>query len=170
MNYVQYYPIDAVNGPGTRSVLFVAGCIHGCKGCYNQSSWNPKAGVEFTQELEDRIIEDLQSTLIPRRGLTLTGGDPLLPRNHEAIAKLIDRVREECPGKDIWLWTGYTMETLTAEQQAIANKVDVLVDGKFVKELQQYDNPWMGSSNQRMIDIRTGNVVTDTKYFYPQYE
>ena len=75
MNYHQYYPIDVVNGPGTRCTLFVAGCIHQCRGCYNQSTWRVDSGVEFTQLMEDRIIQDLQDTRIPRRGLSLLRKD-----------------------------------------------------------------------------------------------
>lgn len=148
MNISQYYAVDVINGPGTRCTLFVSGCVHQCKGCYNQSTLSPSAGVEFTQEHEDTIIRDLQDTRIFRRGLSLSGGDPLHPNNVSAVLKLVKRVREECPTKDIWMWTGYTLAELNPEQQQVVERVDVLVDGKFEKELADPSLQWRGSSNQ----------------------
>jgi len=89
MNYHQYHPIDVVNGPGTRCTLFVSGCEHNCKGCYNQSTWSLRSGHPYTQDLEDRIIADLNDTRIPKRGLSLSGGDPLHPQNVSAILHLV---------------------------------------------------------------------------------
>ena len=132
MNYHQYYPVDVVNGPGTRCTLFVSGCEHQCRGCYNQSTWRTDSGHPFTQAMEDQIIADLNDPRIRRRGLSLSGGDPLHPANVSAILALVKRVKAECPGKDIWLWTGYTLAELTPEQQAVIPYIDALVDGKFV--------------------------------------
>ncbi|KPD04208.1 anaerobic ribonucleoside-triphosphate reductase-activating protein [Moellerella wisconsensis] len=154
MNYHQYYAIDVVNGPGTRCTLFVAGCIHQCRGCYNQSTWRLDSGVPFTQEMEDRIIADLQDTRINRQGLSLSGGDPLHPANVPAILKLVQRVRTECPQKDIWLWTGYKREELTPEQQKVVRLLDVLVDGKFEQSLYDPGLIWRGSSNQVIHKLR----------------
>ncbi|MGL4828829.1 MAG: anaerobic ribonucleoside-triphosphate reductase-activating protein [Vibrio sp.] len=148
MNYHQYYPIDVVNGPGTRCTLFVSGCVHQCKGCYNQSTWSPSSGHLYTQELEDQIIADLNDTRIKRRGLSLSGGDPLHPANLEAVLRLVRRVREECLGKDIWLWTGYRLDELSEQQQHILPYLDVLVDGKFEQELADPMLEWRGSANQ----------------------
>lgn len=154
MNYHQYYAIDVVNGPGTRCTLFVAGCIHQCRGCYNQSTWRLDSGVPFTQEMEDRIIADLQDTRINRQGLSLSGGDPLHPANVPAILKLVQRVRTECPQKDIWLWTGYKREELTPEQQKVVRLLNVLVDGKFEQSLYDPGLIWRGSSNQVIHKLR----------------
>ncbi|UNH23938.1 anaerobic ribonucleoside-triphosphate reductase-activating protein [Moellerella wisconsensis] len=154
MNYHQYYPIDVVNGPGTRCTLFVAGCIHQCRGCYNQSTWRLDSGVPFTQEIEDSIIADLQDTRINRQGLSLSGGDPLHPANVPAILKLVQRVRIVCPQKDIWLWTGYKREELTPEQQKVVRLLDVLVDGKFEQSLYDPGLIWRGSSNQVIHKLR----------------
>lgn len=154
MNYLQYYPIDVVNGPGTRATLFVAGCSHGCKGCYNQSGWSPKSGVEFTQEMEDQIIADLSDVEIFRRGLSLSGGDPLMKYNMGAIKKLIGRVRKECPTKDIWMWTGYTMDQLNEDQKEIVEMVDVLIEGKFEQDQKDPKLHWRGSSNQVITYIK----------------
>jgi len=148
MNYHQYHPIDVVNGPGTRCTLFVSGCVHQCKGCYNQSTWSLRSGHPYTQELEERIIADLNDQRIPRRGLSLSGGDPLHPQNVSAVLALVKRVKQECKGKDIWLWTGYLLAELTEEQQQVVEYIDVLVDGKFEQELADPSLDWRGSSNQ----------------------
>lgn len=148
MNYHQYYPVDVVNGPGTRCTLFVSGCEHQCRGCYNQSTWRTDSGHPFTQAMEDQIIADLNDPRIRRRGLSLSGGDPLHPANVSAILALVKRVKAECPGKDIWLWTGYTLAELTPEQQAVIPYIDALVDGKFVQEQADPGLVWRGSANQ----------------------
>lgn len=148
MNYHQYYPVDVVNGPGTRCTLFVAGCVHQCRGCYNKSTWSLTSGKPFTQEVEDQIIADLQDTRIKRQGLSLSGGDPLHPQNLSAILKLVKRVKTQCPEKDIWVWTGYLLADLTPEQQEVVNFINVLIDGKFVQELYDPALLWRGSSNQ----------------------
>ncbi|MFM2481063.1 anaerobic ribonucleoside-triphosphate reductase-activating protein [Celerinatantimonas sp. YJH-8] len=153
MHYSQYYPIDVVNGPGTRCALFVSGCTHQCKGCYNQATWRFDAGCEFDDGMLAQIIGDLQDTEIPRRGLTLSGGDPLHPNNLPMIHQIVSRVKTLCPSKDIWCWTGYLIEELTPEQWRVAKLLDVVVDGPFKQELLSPELPWQGSSNQRIIHI-----------------
>ncbi|OAN13011.1 anaerobic ribonucleotide reductase-activating protein [Photobacterium jeanii] len=148
MHYHNYYPVDVVNGPGTRCTLFVSGCVHQCRGCYNKSTWRLDSGHLFTQQMEDQIIHDLNDDRIKRRGLSLSGGDPLHPENVSAVLKLVKRVREECPGKDIWLWSGYLLAELTPEQQAVIELVDVMIDGKFEKERHDPSLVWRGSDNQ----------------------
>jgi anaerobic ribonucleoside-triphosphate reductase activating protein len=148
MNYSKYYPVDVLNGEGTRCTLFVSGCEHHCKGCYNQSTWSPDAGELFTEQLADQIIEDLNDQRIKKQGLTLSGGDPLHPENIGQVLKLIKRVRSECIGKDIWIWTGYKLAELNAQQQEVVDLIDVLVDGKFIQELADANLQWRGSSNQ----------------------
>lgn len=154
MNYHQYYPIDVVNGPGTRCTLFVSGCVHECAGCYNKSTWRLNSGVPFTQAMEDHIIADLNDTRAPRQGLSLSGGDPLHPQNVPAILKLVKRVRSECEGKDIWLWTGYQLSELSEQQMEVVNLINVLVDGKFVQALKDPSLIWRGSSNQVVHKLR----------------
>lgn len=148
MNYHRYYPVDVVNGEGTRCTLFVAGCVHQCRGCYNKSTWSLDSGLPFTQSIEDQIIKDLQDTEIKRQGLSLSGGDPLHPQNVPTILKLVKRVKTECDNKDIWLWTGYKLNELTPEQQTVIPYIDVLIDGKFVQEQADPKLLWRGSSNQ----------------------
>lgn len=148
MNYHQYYPVDVVNGPGTRATLFISGCEHQCRGCYNQTTWDVRSGHHFDQAMADRIISDLKDTRIVRRGLSLSGGDPLFPANVEDILALVKRVKSECPDKDIWLWTGYVRGELTPAQREILEYIDVLVDGKFEQELADPSLRFRGSSNQ----------------------
>ncbi|OON39168.1 anaerobic ribonucleotide reductase-activating protein [Izhakiella australiensis] len=154
MNIQQYYPIDVVNGPGTRCTLFVSGCEHQCPGCYNQGTWRPDGGVPFTIEREEQLIADLKDSRIPRQGLSLSGGDPLHPRNVADVLRLVKRVRRECAGKDIWLWTGYRLEELTEAQQAVVAQLDVLVDGRFEQALKDPGLVWRGSSNQIIHRLR----------------
>ncbi|KEY57507.1 anaerobic ribonucleoside-triphosphate reductase-activating protein [Serratia sp. DD3] len=154
MNYHQYYPIDVINGPGTRCTLFVAGCEHQCPGCYNKSTWRLDSGIAFTPQMEAQIIADLNDQRIPRQGLSLSGGDPLHPANVPAILQLVTRVRAECTGKDIWLWTGYKLEDLDNAQMEIVNQINVLIDGKFVQALKDPALIWRGSSNQVVHQLR----------------
>jgi len=148
MNYHQYHPIDVVNGPGTRCTLFVSGCIHQCRGCYNQSTQRLDSGHLFTQDLQDHIIADLNDTRIKRRGLSLSGGDPLHPANVSEVLTLVKRVKDECPGKDIWLWSGYTLDELTDDQRELVDLVDTLIDGKFIQDEADPSLEWRGSANQ----------------------
>lgn len=144
--------MDFVNGEGVRCTLFVSGCAHACKGCHNQKTWRPDFGQPYTKELEDQIIADLQDTKHPRSGLSLSGGDPLYAQNLPFIQALVDRVKKECPGKNIWLWTGHLLEDLMQDdsRSPIIEKVDVLIDGKFELELRDLSLPHRGSSNQRI--------------------
>lgn len=162
----KYNSVDVVNGEGTRTSLFVSGCIHACRGCYNQKTWRSDFGHEFTQEMEDKIITDLQDTFIKRRGISLSGGDPLFVDNLTAIKKIIDRIRKECPKKDIWLWSGYTLEELRAIpvktevdelRLSIAESVDVFIDGKFEKDKFDPDLKWRGSENQIIHTFKSNN-------------
>ena len=159
MNYCKYIPIDVINGEGTRCTLFVAGCNHHCKGCYNQSTWNPQAGFPFTEEMIEQIIADLNDTRIRRRGLSLSGGDPLHPNNVATVKALCKRIREECPPeKDIWLWTGYLKEQLNKEQLEVVDLIDVLVDGPFILELKDVTLPFRGSRNQVIYRFDRSNA------------
>ncbi|MCG9696275.1 anaerobic ribonucleoside-triphosphate reductase-activating protein [Shewanella sp. Isolate11] len=148
MNYQQYFPLDVVNGPGSRATLFVSGCEHQCRGCYNQSTWSPDSGHEFDDQMVQQIIKDLNDTRIKRRGLSLTGGDPLFPQNVDAILALVKRVKAECPDKDIWLWTGYQKAELTDAQSQVLEYIDVLVDGKFEQSQADPSLQFRGSRNQ----------------------
>lgn len=154
MNFHKYYPVDIVNGPGTRCTLFVSGCVHECPGCYNKSTWRLNSGASFDRKVEDQIIADLQDTRIPRQGLSLSGGDPLHPQNVPFILKLVQRVRAECPGKDIWLWTGYLLADLDDKQRQVVDLINVLIDGRFEQSLADPSLLWRGSSNQVVHQLR----------------
>ncbi|SQD78124.1 anaerobic ribonucleoside-triphosphate reductase-activating protein [Moritella yayanosii] len=164
MHYSQYFDLDVINGPGTRVTLFVSGCEHQCKGCYNQSTWSPRNGSHFNQTIEDKIINDLNDPRIRRRGLSLSGGDPLYPKNLDCILKLVKRVKNECIGKSIWLWTGYTIEQLTPQQKAVVQYIDYLVDGKFEQQLVDPALKFRGSSNQRILAITKNDEFDGFKY------
>ncbi|MDO6524344.1 anaerobic ribonucleoside-triphosphate reductase-activating protein [Motilimonas sp. 1_MG-2023] len=148
MHYQKYYSVDVVNGPGTRCTLFVSGCEHACKGCYNQATWRCDAGQPFEQAMVETIINDLNDPRIKRRGLSLSGGDPLHPNNLDAILDLVQQVKARTQGKDIWCWTGYTLSNLSPAQQKVVELVDVLIDGPFEQELADPSLKWRGSSNQ----------------------
>ncbi len=153
MNYLQYYPIDVVNGEGTRCTLFLSGCEHFCKGCHNATTWDASKGTPFDQAMEDRIIADLGDARIKRDGLSLSGRDPLFPGNLSGMLKLVKRVKTEYPEKNIWLWTGYTLEEISTAQQDVVQYIDVLIDGRFELDKRDLSLPWRGSSNQRVIRI-----------------
>lgn len=151
MKYHRYIDVDVINGPGTRCTLFVSGCEHHCPGCYNASTWRADSGHLFTDTLADHIIADLKDTSIPRRGLSLSGGDPLFHPNCSEVLNLVQRVKRECPAKDIWLWTGYTFENLTNAQRAVLDYVDVLIDGRFIQAKADPSLKFRGSANQRIL-------------------
>lgn len=160
MNYHRYIDVDVVNGPGTRCTLFVSGCEHHCPGCYNASTWSPASGHAFTGELLERILADLSDTRVRRRGLTLSGGDPLYPANCAAVLEIARAVKQHCPTKDIWLWTGYRIEDLKPQQQAVLDYIDVIVDGRFIQQLADPSLRFRGSSNQRIIHLPERTVET----------
>ncbi|ADU67850.1 anaerobic ribonucleoside-triphosphate reductase activating protein [Pantoea sp. At-9b] len=176
MHIHRYYDVDIVNGPGTRCTLFVAGCEHQCRGCYNQSTWRLDSGVPFTLEMEEQLIADLQDRRIPRQGLSLSGGDPLHPHNVPHIRRLVKRVRRECPDKDIWLWTGYQLAELSAAQREVIAEIDVLIDGRFIEAEKDARLLWRGSRNQNIWYLRQPQgdhteqypAASDTQQGYPQ--
>lgn len=160
MNYAKIVPCDIANGEGVRVTLFVQGCNHHCPGCHNPQTWDPNAGQPFTEETLNELIELLRPDYI--QGLTLTGGDPLYPENREIISDIIYKVLVEFGDKkDIWMWTGYTYEELLSQINPlnenddidmILNLIDVLVDGQYIESKRDISLPYMGSSNQRVID------------------
>ncbi|MBA4820856.1 anaerobic ribonucleoside-triphosphate reductase-activating protein [Pantoea ananatis] len=154
MRIHRYYDVDIVNGPGTRCTLFVSGCEHQCRGCYNQSTWRLDSGVPFTLEMEEQLLADLQDTRIPRQGLSLSGGDPLHPHNVPHVRRLVKRVKQTCAGKDIWLWTGYDMQALSPAQRAILPWIDVVIDGRFEEAERDVTLLWRGSRNQKIWYLR----------------
>lgn len=153
MNYMQYIKGDDANGTGMRCTLFVSGCELACFGCHNPESWKLTAGNPYTKEFEDQIIEDLKSPFI--EGLSLSGGHPLHHKVFPEVLALCKRVKAEV-GKSTWLWTGLTLEGVKGNPVLceILKYVEVLVDGRYIDKLRCTDKPWVGSSNQRVINIK----------------
>ena len=161
MNYGEIKTTDIANGQGVRTSLFVSGCTHHCKGCFNEETWDFNFGKPFTKEVEDEIIESLRPAYIA--GLTILGGEPMEVVNQKVLRPFIDRVRAEVPGKNIWIYSGYTWEELTDEENKrchceetneILHNIDVLVDGEFKLDLKNISLKFRGSSNQRIIDVK----------------
>lgn len=147
MKYQNITTDDMLNGEGLRVVLWVSGCSHHCKGCHNPITWNPDDGLEFDDSVKQEIFEQLSHSYI--QGLTLSGGDPMYPGNRDAVTELAKKVKEKFSDKDIWLYTGYSIEEIQNEK--ILDFIDVLVDGPFIEELKDNTLQWRGSANQRVI-------------------
>lgn len=169
MNYADIKQYDVANGPGIRISLFVSGCNHHCKGCFNEEAWDFNYGKPFTDETIDTIISYLNNPHIA--GLTLLGGEPMEPVNQKALLPLVKRVKETYPDKSIWCFTGFKfdddilgkMYDKVPETRELLNSFDVVVDGKFVEELKSVSLVFKGSSNQRTImvqeSLKKGEIV-----------
>lgn len=158
MNYATIKNCDIANGPGVRVSLFVSGCTHRCKGCFNEVAWDFSYGEPFTQETIDQIIAMLRPAYI--QGLTLLGGEPFEPQNQEPIVKLLRQVKKELPEKSIWAFSGYVLEVILSGRlgdpeiiKEYLSYLDVLVDGPFVESRKNLSLRFRGSENQRLIDI-----------------
>jgi anaerobic ribonucleoside-triphosphate reductase activating protein len=160
MNYGEIKKNDIANGLGVRTTLFVSGCTHHCKGCFQPQTWDFSFGKPYTKEVEDGIIASLSPYYIA--GLTLLGGEPMEPANQAVLLQLLRRVRAEMPSKNVWCYSGYTFEELTGKTPSRArcghtdemlSLIDVLVDGEFKEELKDIRLRFRGSSNQRVIDV-----------------
>lgn len=159
MNYAAIKDCDIANGPGVRITLFVSGCNHHCKGCFNQEAWDFDYGQPFTQETIDTIIRMMKPGYI--KGLTLLGGEPFDPRNQGAVVELLRQVKKVYPQKTVWAFSGYLFDRdilsgtlgdwyVTREYLSY---LDVLVDGPFVEAKKDLMLRFRGSSNQRLIDV-----------------
>ena len=161
MNYADIKNVDVANGEGIRVSLFVSGCTHHCKNCFNPQAWSYNYGKEFTKQEEDQIIEMLKPSHI--KGLSLLGGEPFDDNNQGAVLKLVERVRKELPEKDIWCYTGSTIEELQSRNNPVTDELlgqlDTLVDGKFEEEKKNLTLKFRGSENQRVINMKETNKV-----------
>ena len=169
MNYGEIKKCDIANGEGVRVALFVSGCRHHCKGCFNSMTWDFNYGKKFTEETEEEILEALKPNYID--GLSLLGGEPFEPENQEVLVKLLRKVKERYPEKNIWCYTGYDFEKdmlgRMAEQweetKEMLSYIDVLVDGEFKEALKSPSLQFKGSSNQRIIEVqpslKEGHIV-----------
>lgn len=160
MNYAVIKPRDIANGPGVRTSLFVSGCTHRCKGCFNEIAWDFNYGEPFTEKTQDIILNYLDENYV--EGLSLLGGEPFEPQNQRALVPFLKRVKDKFPQKSIWCYTGYTFEELMTEGKKgncevtkdMMSKIDILVDGEFEESLKNLDLRFRGSSNQRIIDVQ----------------
>ena len=169
MNYANIKKYDIANGVGVRVSLFVSGCTHHCKGCFNAEAWDFAYGQPYTEATEEEILTALSHEYIA--GLSLLGGEPFEPVNQRALLPLIRRVRREFPKKNIWAYTGYCYENdLLPGKRAfcevtdeILDSLEVLVDGPFLESRKNISLRFRGSDNQRLIHMpetrRTGRVV-----------
>ena len=149
MRYHNISKDDMLNGEGLRSVLWLAGCTHACKGCHNPITWSLQGGLAFDDKAKKELFTSLSYDYID--GVTLSGGDPLHPANRSDVEKLLKELKEIYPNKSIWLYTGYEYNDIV--DLTLLMYVDVLVDGKFLKNQVSPDIHWVGSSNQKVIDV-----------------
>lgn len=164
MNYATIKEHDTANGTGVRVSLFVSGCTHHCKGCFNEVAWDFNYGTPFTAETEEKILQLLDRPYI--RGLSLLGGEPMEAKNQKALFPLVKKVREKFGNsKDIWCYSGYTLEELLDSSSRchtdltidLLRNIDVLVDGEFKEELKDLKLKFRGSSNQRILELKNYN-------------
>ena len=147
MNYMDIKTSDINNGEGLRVSLWLSGCDHKCKGCHNPETWNRKNGMPFTNDTYNYLVDKL--TAGAKRGLTITGGDPLAHYNYEEVLELIKNLKSDIPDLNIWVYTGYYYDELIDDGKLeIFDYIDVLVDGRFEEELKDSTLEWRGSSNQ----------------------
>ncbi len=160
MNYATIKKHDVANGLGVRVSLFVSGCTHHCKGCFNPETWDFNYGKPFTEETEKEIADALSKDYIS--GLSLLGGEPFEPSNQAVLAPFISRIKEMFPEKDIWCYSGYNFESDmltgklgdTSVTEMMLKNIDILVDGEFAESLKDPSLRFKGSSNQRIIDVK----------------
>ena len=160
MKYATIKKMDIANGPGVRVSIFVSGCRHHCKGCFNEEAWDFNYGTEFTEDTINEILEALKPNYIT--GLSLLGGEPFEKENQAALVELTNRVREVYPDKTIWAYSGFLFDkqirdkmcTMWEETPKLLKNVDILVDGKFEEENKDPKLFFRGSSNQRIIDVQ----------------
>lgn len=167
MHYGKIIYCDVANGIGCRTSLFISGCRHHCKNCFNQITWNFDYGDPYTEDTKKHIIKSIDMPYI--QGLTILGGEPLEPENQTAVLDLCKTIKERLPEKTIWIYSGYTFEQITgtddkfkhiatpesiANCKEILNNIDILVDGPFVQDLYDITLKYRGSSNQRIIDVK----------------
>jgi anaerobic ribonucleoside-triphosphate reductase activating protein len=161
LNYsvIKYH--DIANGTGVRTVLFVSGCTHHCKGCFQPQTWDFNYGEPFTEEVAQQIIDSLDDPFT--EGLTLLGGEPMEPDNQRALLPMIRKIKKLHPDKNIWCYSGYTYETDLAAPDGKAHcevtdelldTYDILVDGEFKLEEKDISLLFRGSRNQRILDLK----------------
>ena len=161
MNYCKIEQCSIAAGPGCAVSLFVSGCEHRCKGCFQPETWNFNYGKEFTEQTAQCILELAKPNYISH--LAIFGGEPLHPQNRRDVLDLVRKFKSAYPEKTVWLWTGYLWEEVASDVSS--SGIDVLVDGRFVEDLKDLRLKYRGSSNQRVIDVK--NSTADNITIYP---
>lgn len=168
MNYAQIRHYDVANGPGVRASIFVSGCTHNCKNCFNKEAQDFNYGNLYTKEVEDKFMKYVLDN--NTKGVSILGGEPLMQTMDNSLLNLLKRIKKET-NKEIWLWSGYTYEEaiLSEKRREILNYVDVLVDGRFEEENKSLLIKFRGSTNQRIIDLnktrKEGKIVERREYY-----
>ncbi len=174
MNYGAIKKTDIANGAGVRVSLFVSGCRHRCENCFNEVAWDFEYGDAFNDKVFEEVIEAMRPKYIS--GLSILGGEPFEPENQRALLPLVKKVKENLPGKDIWVYSGFEYDTeLIGESRArcevtdeLLSMIDILVDGRYVESEKDITLKFRGSRNQRIIDVPAslvnGNVVLAKEY------
>ena len=158
MKYHNITKADMLNGEGLRVVLWVSGCSHHCPACQNAFTWNENDGVDFDDNAINEIYKELENNWCD--GITLSGGDPLFLKNRKTIRDLVLNIKTRYPNKTIWSYTGYTWEELMDQMpndenlRDILNNIDVLCEARFVLSLASIATHYVGSTNQRLIDVK----------------
>ncbi|MEE1003585.1 MAG: anaerobic ribonucleoside-triphosphate reductase activating protein [Acutalibacteraceae bacterium] len=159
MNYATIKPIDVANGPGVRVSLFVSGCTHHCKGCFNSEAWDFNYGKPFEKQAEEEIFSALSPDYI--EGFSLLGGEPFEPQNQETLLPFLRKLKDKFPNKSIWCYSGYSFEDIVAGNvgdkltaMSMLSLIDILVDGEFIEEQKDLHLRFRGSANQRVIDVK----------------
>lgn len=167
MNYSGIKYSDMINGKGIRVSLFVSGCTHKCKGCFNKDTWDPEYGNPFTEKEENEIFDYFKKYGSIAKGLSLLGGDPTYYKNTETLIALLKKFRANFPDKDVWIWSGFTWEQIMSDKKRseLISLCDVLIDGKFMLEEKNLNLKWKGSNNQRVIDVQK-SLATNSIVIY----
>ncbi len=167
MNYADIKRIDVANGPGIRVSLFVSGCTHHCKGCFNPETWDFNFGKPFNEAEINEIMEYLKPSHI--KGLSLLGGEPFEYTNQQGLLPLLRRFKSTYPEKSVWCYSGYLfdkdikerMMIMWPETRELITYIDYLVDGKFMEDKKDLTLRFKGSSNQRIIDVKKSLVSSE---------
>lgn len=154
MKYAKIRKYDTSNGQGIRTTLFVSGCTHNCKGCFNKKAQNFNYGFNWDSKREEEFMTYVKDDKVV--GVNILGGEPMQQIKDNDLLRLLERIKKET-GKSIWLWTGYTIEEILINnnliQLSMLSLVDVLIDGRFEEDKKDLKLKYRGSSNQRVIDV-----------------
>lgn len=164
MNYSQIRKFDVTNGPGIRTTLFVSGCTNNCLECFNKDLQNFNYGQKWDKNTEDQFLYYVKSPNV--QGVSILGGEPMEQTMDSSLLDLLKRVKVET-GKNIWLWSGFTYESIIEDKKKkeILEYVDVLVDGRFIVSQRNINLKYRGSENQRVINVskslKSGKVISE---------